>query len=120
MDRTQVHVTHVFGCGVAIQLPVEGVSSLVDDDVARIDLHHRLYVLVPAIVARPGLFTERLGRVYADDVFSRHPSPPYSLLTRASILTEFGSAPILDKHTTAIMLMVEWANPLLVTAGGRR
>src|SRR5215203_6715634 len=79
MDRTQVQVSYVFGRGLAIQLPVEGVACLIDHGVARIDLHYRLYVLVPAIVTRPRLLAERLERIYADNVLSRHPFPPRSL-----------------------------------------
>src|SRR5215213_11026204 len=76
MDPTQVQVLHVLRRRLVVQLSVEGVARLVHNGVARIYLHHRLYGLVPAIVARPWLLAKRLGWIYAHDMLLGHRCPP--------------------------------------------
>ena len=66
-------ISHVLRRRLAVQLPVEGVARLLHHGVARSYLHHRLYGLVPAIVARPRLLAKRFGWIYAHDMPLGHP-----------------------------------------------
>jgi hypothetical protein len=59
MHRVQVQLLDVRLRGPAVQLPVEGVARLVDDRVAGVHFHRRLYGLVPAVVPRAWLLGER-------------------------------------------------------------
>ena len=82
MKHLQVQLRDVLFRRLAVELPVEGVARLVDDRVARVDLYHRLYGFVPAVMARAWFFNQRLERIYADHVLFRHRYPPCGLKPR--------------------------------------
>jgi hypothetical protein len=61
------------------QLYIEGVACLVDNDIARIHLRHRLDGLVPAVVPRTGLLAEWPERIDVNHMLFRHYLPPSGL-----------------------------------------